>query len=100
PLHQDFSGRVVVHRSRPTCEINLIFSDHPRMTSPPQDLERYAALLQEAEQIHGISLTRDAWRRLRRNRVAMFSLVFLAVLSLLAILTPFLPLQPPRRVRL
>lgn len=70
------------------------------MISPPQDLERYAALLQEAEQIHGISLTRDAWRRLRRNRVAMFSLVFLAVLSLLAILTPFLPLQPPRRVRL
>ena len=42
-----------------------------------------------------MSLARDAWRRLRRNRVAMVSLVFLVVLSLLAFLTPLLPLQSP-----
>ena len=60
--------------------------------------ERYAAVLKEAEQIHGVSLARDAWRRLRRNYVAMGSLVFLAVLSLLAFLTPLLPLQSPYQV--
>ena len=57
--------------------------------------ERYAAVLKEAEQIRGVSLARDAWRRLRRNRVALGSLVFLTLLSLLAFLTPLLPLQSP-----
>ncbi len=46
----------------------------------------------------GTSLSQDAWCRLRRNRVAMASLGLLIVLSLLAFLTPLLPLQPPRRV--
>jgi oligopeptide transport system permease protein len=64
------------------------------------ELDRYAKLLKEAEQIRGISLWRDAWKRLKRNRVAMASLTFLIVLSILAVLTPLLPLQPPRKVRL
>jgi oligopeptide transport system permease protein len=64
------------------------------------ELERYADLLREAEAIHGVSLGRDAWRRLRRNWFAMSALVFLIVLSLLSILTPLLPLQPPRTVDL
>ncbi len=62
------------------------------------DAERYAAILQEAEKIKGLSLGRDAWRRLRKNRVAMLSLSFLVLLVLAAILTPFWPLQPPRRI--
>jgi oligopeptide transport system permease protein len=66
--------------------------------SPQHDLDRYAALLEEAKQIHGTSLARDAWRRLKRNRVAIASLVFLAILSLLAFLTPVLPLQSPYNV--
>ncbi len=57
--------------------------------------EHYAALLAEAKAIKGVSLWRDAWRRLRRNRAAMVSLWLLAVVSLLAILTPLLPLQSP-----
>jgi oligopeptide transport system permease protein len=64
------------------------------------DLERYAELLREAEAIHGVSLGRDAWRRLRRNWFAMMALVFLVMLSLLSILTPLLPLRPPRAVDL
>lgn len=52
----------------------------------------------EVEQHEGISPTQDAWRRLRKNRVAMASLGFLIVLGILAVLTPALPLQPPRRV--
>ena len=62
----------------------------------PSELERYAALLSEARQIKGVSLGQDAWRRLRRNRVAMVALWFLVAISLLALVTPFLPLQSPR----
>ena len=62
------------------------------------DLERYAALLEEARAIKGVSLGQDAWRRLRTSRVAMLSLWFLVGLGVLAILTPLLPLQPPRHV--
>ncbi|MEM9353840.1 MAG: ABC transporter permease [Planctomycetota bacterium] len=45
----------------------------------------------------GLSLTQDAWRKLRRNRVAMVSLYVLGAVSLLALSTPLLPLQPPDR---
>ncbi len=62
------------------------------------ELERYAALLEEARAIKGISLGRDAWRRLRRIPSAMFSLGFLIALGLLAVLTPLLPLQAPRQM--
>jgi oligopeptide transport system permease protein len=46
----------------------------------------------------GVSLGRDAWRRLRRSRLAMVCLLGLIVLSVLALFTPLLPLQPPRAV--
>lgn len=52
-------------------------------------------LLAEAAQFRGVSLWQDAWRRLRRKRVAMVSLVFLVAVSLAALLTPVLPLQSP-----
>jgi len=45
--------------------------------------------------VEGVSLAQDAWRRLRRNRVANASLIALATVSLLALLTPILPLQAP-----
>src|SRR5262245_48604866 len=62
------------------------------------NLDRYGQLLAEAAGIRGVSLARDGWRRLRRNRVALASLVFLVTLSLLAFLTPLLPLQSPYEV--
>ncbi len=69
------------------------------MTSPSRttltELEKYAALLDEARRIQGTSLGKDAWRRLRRNRVAMLSLAFLVLISVAAALTPFWPLQSP-----
>jgi oligopeptide transport system permease protein len=43
----------------------------------------------------GVSLGQDAWRRLRRNRMAMASLVTLIVIGLLAFFTPLLPIAPP-----
>lgn len=45
--------------------------------------------------VKGVSLSQDAWRRLRRNRRAMASLVALATIGLLAFFAPLLPLQPP-----
>lgn len=57
--------------------------------------DKYAALLDEAASIHGISLWKDAWRRLRKNYAAMTSLYFLIGLTTVAWLTPLLPLQSP-----
>src|SRR4051812_7447300 len=48
-----------------------------------------------AQAANGVSLGKDAWRRLRRNRMAMASLVTLITIGLLAALTPLLPLAPP-----
>lgn len=45
----------------------------------------------------GVSLGGDAWRRLRRDPVAMLSLAVLVTICVLAFLTPLLPLQPPDR---
>jgi oligopeptide transport system permease protein len=47
----------------------------------------------------GTSLSRDAWRRLRRDWAAMAALITLVTVVLLAIATPLLPLQPPDRDR-
>ncbi len=62
------------------------------------ELEKYAALWEEAQGVQGISLGQDAWRRLKRNRGAVISLIGLVSIALLALLTPMLPLQPPQRV--
>ena len=73
--------------------------DNP-VTSVPSAgnaLEDYAQLLEEAKSIQGISLWKDAWKRLRRKRVAMLSLWFLVGLVILAVLTPLLPMQSPIR---
>ncbi|TWU28300.1 ABC transporter permease [Bythopirellula polymerisocia] len=43
----------------------------------------------------GMSLSQDAWRRLRKNRVAMLSMGTLIAICVLAFLTPLLPLQAP-----
>jgi len=43
----------------------------------------------------GVSLGKDAWRRLRKSRVAMLCLGLLIMIFTLAFFTPLLPLQPP-----
>jgi oligopeptide transport system permease protein len=45
----------------------------------------------------GVSLTQDAWRRLKKSWVAMASLWTLLAVVLLAFFTPFLPLPAPDR---
>lgn len=67
----------------------------PHRLDDPVETGRYARLLAEAARNRGVSPAREAWRRLRRNRVALVALGFLAVMALAALLTPLLPLQPP-----
>ena len=65
-------------------------------TLSDKSLDRYESLLAEAARIRGVSLWKDAWRRLRKNWAAMISLWFLVALVVVAFLTPFLPLQSPQ----
>lgn len=74
------------------------YSPHGAAGAPDDVAPDYAALLDEAKKLRGVSLGRDAWRRLRRNRIAFGALVFLFVLSLASTFTPLLPLQAPRTV--
>ncbi|MCG8448043.1 MAG: hypothetical protein MI725_00500, partial [Pirellulales bacterium] len=64
------------------------------LTSEERENSRDATHRRE-EATQGMSLTQDAWRRLRRNRVAMLSLTTLVVICVLAFFTPLLPLQTP-----
>ncbi|HRX80614.1 MAG TPA: hypothetical protein P5307_16210 [Pirellulaceae bacterium] len=70
-------------------------SPQSKHTTEASDAERYTRLLDEARGIHGVSLWQDAWRRLRRNRVAMGSLYYVIAISVLAVFVPLLPLQSP-----
>jgi len=73
-------------------------ADSPKLGQQHEhELDRYAHLVSEAEQVKGVSLGLDAWRRLRHNRAAMISILLLGVLVVLAVLTPLLPLQSPRK---
>ena len=55
----------------------------------------HGALLRESRSLRGESLWQDAWRRLRRNRAAAWSLAFLVLFGLTAFLAPILPLPSP-----
>lgn len=57
--------------------------------------QRLDQMLVESRKIHGVSLWQDAWRRLKRNRIAMLSFGFLVVIAVAAFMTPMLPLQSP-----
>lgn len=62
-----------------------------------RDYGKYERLLDEAKRLKGTSLWQDAWRRLKKNRVAMASLWFLIAMTLVTFFTPLLPLQSPVR---
>ncbi len=65
---------------------------HAKAAAP---VDRYAALVDEAKAIRGVSLWKDAGRRLRKNRAAMASLFFLIAMGAVALFTPILPFQSP-----
>lgn len=62
-----------------------------------RDYGKYERLLDEAKRLKGTSLWNDAWRRLKKNQIAMGSLWFLIAMTLVTFFTPLLPLQSPIR---
>lgn len=50
--------------------------------------------------LKGRSLWRIFWRMLRRNRIALFGLVYLLLITALVVLEPILPLPNPNRIDL
>jgi len=68
-----------------------------RWTLGDKDAEQ---LLAEAAANKGESLWNDAWRRLKRNRAAWWSLVFLGVFAGISLLAPLLPLPSPGALNL
>lgn len=64
----------------------------------PEERARYERLWQAARRERGVSLGRDAWRRLSRSWRAMTALAALVLLVLVALLAPLWPLQPPALV--
>ncbi len=69
---------------------------------PAWDLggRRVEVLLAEARRYRGESLARKAWRRLRADRSAWLSLIFLSGVCLLSLFAPLLPLPSPVAMRL
>ena len=59
-----------------------------------------STLTQPSRTVRGRSLWSIFWRMLRRNRMALFGLVCLLLVSALAVLEPFLPLPNPNRIDL
>lgn len=59
------------------------------------DFTTLERILEESRSIRGVSLWKDAWRRLKKRTTAMLSLGSLLILTLLALLTPLIPLQSP-----
>ena len=57
-----------------------------------KDLE---VLAREASEYRGESLWQDAWRRIKANRTAWWSLVFLGAFTLMALFAPLLPIPSP-----
>ena len=67
----------------------------PALLPDETELVRYGSLLAEARRVKGTSLGRDAWRKLKRNRVATTALVVLATLATLAVFVPLYAVSYP-----
>jgi oligopeptide transport system permease protein len=64
-------------------------------SSPSQ--QHYAQLLEDAAKIKGMSLGRDAWRRLLRNRAALAAMLFLILVAISSLFVSLIPLQSPKQ---
>ena len=50
------------------------------------------------QQVGGVSLARDAWRRLKKNRMAMGGMVVVTVYCLVSLLAPVLPIYSYKKI--
>jgi oligopeptide transport system permease protein len=56
-----------------------------------------AALNEFNQEVEAVSLTKDAWKRLRKNKMALAGLVIVSLYVLVSILAPVLPFYPYAR---
>ena len=63
--------------------------------APPDD-----TLVVPGARLQALTPRQIAWRRFKRHRPAMVSMVVLGILALVTILAPFLPLQNPQKLDL
>jgi oligopeptide transport system permease protein len=56
-----------------------------------------AALNEFNQSVKPVSLTQDAWKRLKKNRMAVFGLIIVSIYVLISILAPVLPFYPYAR---
>ena len=65
------------------------------------DADFAPASKEEQEQItsmqEAVSYWKDAWRRLKKNKIAMVALVIIGVLVIFAVVGPYLPADPRGR---
>jgi oligopeptide transport system permease protein len=56
-----------------------------------------AALNEFNQNVRAVSLTQDAWKRLKKNRMAVFGLVIVLFYGVVSVLAPILPIYPYER---
>ena len=71
---------------QPDVEDILSWNDLPEGSFEPASTQEKASFIQDRK---SVSYWRDAWRRLRRNRVAMVAMVIVILIALFAFVGPF-----------
>jgi oligopeptide transport system permease protein len=61
-----------------------------------QKLQQEGVTNEFNQPVEGVSLAKDAWRRLKKNKMAMFGLVVVALYAMVSILAPILPIHSYR----
>lgn len=62
-----------------------------------EEQKRQNAPVNEFEQeVEGVSLSKDAWRRLKKNKMAMFGLVAVIIYAVISLTAPILPIHSYR----
>lgn len=82
--------------SRPDIEKNeesVTTQEQPLSNLPQQQPE---ATNEFSQPVKGVSLSKDAWRRMKKNKMAMFGLVVIIIYAIISLAAPILPIHSYR----
>jgi len=82
--------------SRPDTERNqesVAAQGQPLSNLPQQQPE---ATNEFSQPVKGVSLSKDAWRRMKKNKMAMFGLVVIIIYAIISLAAPILPIHSYR----
>ena len=83
----DKKHKKVLGSLRPDVEDILSWNDLPENAFEPASTQEKESFIQDRK---SVSYWKDAWRRLRRNRVAMVAMVIVILIALFAFVGPFI----------